>query len=306
MAEKPVARRGRERHDMSYTRTYRQWKAMIQRCENPKHDSYPYYGGKGISVCPEWRNSFTVFYAEMGECPPDMFIEREDNDKNYFKGNCHWATRLEEARHTTRNNNLSYSGKTQPRTAWAEEVGLPPDTIRWRQNDGWTDAQALGFEPPPPDTRGPRAATVTRFWDGRERTLRELSEIGGKSPGTLFAEHSRGWTTERMMARQVGPDEGDIYTVNGKTQNAAAHCAELGLNRTTVSWRLRNGWSPERAFSTDDGRQGENNRKRRRTLTSNGLTLTEKEWCDKLGLSYASFLQRCSRGMDRKKAMGLE
>jgi hypothetical protein len=303
MADKRLPRQTRERHGMSYTRTYSQWKGMLQRCENPKHESYPNYGGRGIVVCEEWH-SFSKFLEDMGECPPSLYIERKDNDGPYCKANCVWDTKKAEARNSRGNVQITCQGRTQPRIAWAEERQINENTIRHRLKVGWSVEQALEFEPAPviQKTRG---EVVRREWNGQLLTLKQLSEICGKHPATLFQEHKRGWSTERMMQREVGPDSGDIYTINGKTQNIAAHCKELGLNKTTVGWRLANGWSPERAFSTDDGRQGENNRKRRRCITHDGITLTEKEWCDRLGISYAAFLQRCHRGIDRKEALGL-
>lgn len=85
------ARKGRP------TREYRTWCNMIGRCENPNVDRYPHYGGRGISVCKKWRESFEAFLADMGRKPsPDHSIDRKNVNGNYEPGNCRWATDSEQ------------------------------------------------------------------------------------------------------------------------------------------------------------------------------------------------------------------
>jgi hypothetical protein len=82
---------------------YHAWRGMIQRCTQPRSKAWKDYGRRGITVCPEWLNSFEQFYADMGARPnPRMSIERIDNDLGYFKGNCKWATQKEQMNNTRR------------------------------------------------------------------------------------------------------------------------------------------------------------------------------------------------------------
>jgi hypothetical protein len=78
---------------MSYTPTYLAWVAMIQRCKSRHHAKC--YSERGIKVCARWRK-FENFFADMGERPKDLTLDRRDNDRGYELGNCRWATRSQQ------------------------------------------------------------------------------------------------------------------------------------------------------------------------------------------------------------------
>ena len=101
---------GKPRHGMTGTRTHAAWLEMRRRCGNPRSQAWPNYGGRGIVVCARWQ-TFENFLADMGECPAEMEIERDDVNGNYEPGNCRWATILEQA-NNKRNNRVTVDGLT--------------------------------------------------------------------------------------------------------------------------------------------------------------------------------------------------
>lgn len=83
-------------HGMRYTTEYNSWMSMISRCTRKEHQSYPYYGGRGITICKRW-DTFKNFIQDMGNKPtPSHSIDRIDNDKGYYPKNCKWSTKSQQ------------------------------------------------------------------------------------------------------------------------------------------------------------------------------------------------------------------
>ena len=119
-------KRNYERHGMTGTLLYSSWKTMIRRCTNVNNPRYRDYGGRGITVCDRWRNSFLAFYEDMGDRPEGMTLEREDNDKGYCKDNCKWATLSEQQwnKRKPRNNTSGHQGVywSKRHQKWVAEI----------------------------------------------------------------------------------------------------------------------------------------------------------------------------------------
>lgn len=136
------------KHGKRNTSENKAWKEMKERCYNPNNSSYHRYGGRGIIVCEEWKNSFEKFYLDMGDKPGKEYsIERINNDGNYEPGNCRWATRKEQSRNRRSNKNIEFNGEIKILTEWAELIGISPSLISQRIRNNWTMDQIFGYEP---------------------------------------------------------------------------------------------------------------------------------------------------------------
>lgn len=99
-------------HGMHASTEYSTWRHIQQRCYNPKNKAWDNYGGRGIRVCQEWRDSFEAFYAHVGPRPSkDLTLDRINNDGHYEPGNVRWATWQQQ--HA--NKRPKGSGNTRPR-----------------------------------------------------------------------------------------------------------------------------------------------------------------------------------------------
>lgn len=132
-------------HGMKKTRLYKIWSSMKVRCSDPNVENYPAYGGRGINVCEEWRSSFESFrdWAFANGYNNKLTIDRIDVNGNYEPSNCRWATIKEQSNNKRTNRLISYKGKTQTLTQWADEIGFLPSTLSERIRTGWSIEKAL-------------------------------------------------------------------------------------------------------------------------------------------------------------------
>ena len=130
-------------HGYSGTPTFKSWDNMRQRCNNPQDDHYLNYGGRGIVVCQRWQGSFENFLTDMGQRPVGCSIDRVDNDGNYEKENCRWATPKQQGRNRRNNVLLTYMGVTCCIGEWAHRTGITGGAIHQRIRRGWSVEDTL-------------------------------------------------------------------------------------------------------------------------------------------------------------------
>jgi hypothetical protein len=147
----------RKRH---HTTEYRIWCKMLNRCLCPTSDSYHNYGGRGITVCQRWRESFQAFLQDVGARPTlHHTLDRINNDGHYELNNVQWATRKAQQRNRRDSLFLTLNDETRPLAEWADILGVNPHSLRCRRYMGWDDRRILTTPIHPRNRRTHKKAT---------------------------------------------------------------------------------------------------------------------------------------------------
>lgn len=137
--------RKHEMHGMYGTKLYKTWNNMISRCYCPSFGRFNNYGGRGITVCDEWRQSFVAFmtWALASGYRDELTLDRIDNNGNYEPNNCRWITNAAQQLNKRTNRHITFNGETKTVKEWADIMGLHPRTLATRLDLGWTAEAAL-------------------------------------------------------------------------------------------------------------------------------------------------------------------
>lgn len=134
----------RTTHGRSKTPEYFAWSQAKARCNDPNHQAFADYGGRGIRMSDRWASDFMAFLADVGERPsPKHTLDRIDNGRGYEPGNCRWVTFTAQHNNRRRNKHLTFEGRTRTIAEWARERRLPVGAIYQRIAHGWTVERAL-------------------------------------------------------------------------------------------------------------------------------------------------------------------
>ena len=113
-------------HGMRQSAEYNIWCGIKARCLNPNNEAFDRYGGRGITMCDRWKDSFENFYADMGPRPGNNYsVERLNNDGNYEPNNCIWATDTDQANNRRTSCFYSHNGVTKTIAQWSRDYNLP-------------------------------------------------------------------------------------------------------------------------------------------------------------------------------------
>lgn len=242
---------GNSTHQMSKTKEHATWSKIKIRCMNKNNPSYPRYGGRGITVCDRWLESFENFYEDMGDAPtPDHTIDRIDNNKGYSPDNCRWATRQEQNMNYSRNIPITINGRTMPLAAWVKETDLKYATVYRRlKYAGNTPEEALGFVKIKPRVhdpdKDPRAVMLTV--DGVTKSLtRWCEELGLDKACVSQRLNKLKWPVKRALGLDSAhkyrypTEKGGVHLieVDGDSKPISQWCDELGLSYEKVHARI--------------------------------------------------------------------
>lgn len=130
-------------HGKRKEKIYKVWANMKARCTNESVSEYKNYGGRGITVCDEWRNSFIAFYewAMANGYNENLQIDRKDVNGNYEPSNCRWVTRKENCNNRTNSHYITHNGETHTISEWARIKGIKRATLSYRINVAKWDAE---------------------------------------------------------------------------------------------------------------------------------------------------------------------
>jgi hypothetical protein len=175
------------------TPEYKAWCSMKDRCYNPRIQSYPHYGGRGIKVCDRWLESFSNFYSDLGPKPsPEHSLDRIDVDGDYCPENCRWASPTEQANNKRHNVYVSYQGKRMTIMQASRLCGIRYVTLYQRFSKG-VRGDAL-FRP----IKGQQPAHLIPY-NGKLVPRAVAARLSGISIHTIEARIHRGWPPERLL-----------------------------------------------------------------------------------------------------------
>lgn len=180
---------------MRHRGEYDVYRFMLRRCTDPENESYEGYGGRGITICDRWLESFTNFFEDMGPRPtPKHQLDRIDNNGNYCKENCRWTTKLVQANNTRTNKLIEYNGETKTLADWARQYGLTHDALQTRLSKyQWPIEKALTTK------ARPRLEGIT--YQGKTQTLIEWSKELGIHERTLRHRLKSGLSLDQVFSQ---------------------------------------------------------------------------------------------------------
>ncbi len=135
-----AATKANTRHGLCHSKLHYMYDNMVKRCYTPSANRYDRYGGRGITVCDEWKNNRSSFYewALSNKWREGLSLDRIDIDGHYCPDNCRFIPLAQQANNTSRNRFLEWQGKRQTVAEWARELNINAGALQHRVDRGWS------------------------------------------------------------------------------------------------------------------------------------------------------------------------
>lgn len=233
-------------HGLSRISEYSIWGTIKDRCLNPNCHKFKDYGGRGITLHPEWIESFESFYEHIGKRPDSSYsVDRINNSLGYIPGNIRWATNTQQANNARSNHLIEFNGITQTMADWSRQTGLSYSALNNRIQGGYSIEEAL-------------TAPVGIKWKNIRRPIefkgvvKSISYWSDKTKIPLSTIRYRldiGWSIEDALTKPCGSGRGRSIEFKGRTQNINAWAISTGIPAGAIKTRLKRGWSIEDALT---------------------------------------------------------
>lgn len=203
------------------------FRETVSRCHNPKHRQYRVYGGRGITVCDEWRYNFDQLVSDMGLRPDGMTLDRIDNDKGYSRDNCRWATRADQSKNSRAPKLVTWRGVTRCVAEWERELGFREGTLKARLGQ-------LGYSVDEAFTKEVKCGgkLQTRAYTPRRKPDMSGVPRGFMSPNTRLSETQRALCEARWRAGESFSALGREFGVTVTTMSNACQGLKAYANRS--------------------------------------------------------------------------
>lgn len=201
------------KHGMDGTRPYRIWVNMRFRCRNPNAANYKNYGGKGITVCKEWDESFEAFWRDMnGTYADNLILDRVNWNKNYTPKNCRWVTPKVSAANRSTSIFVNYKGESVCLAEASRRAGLTRSVVGERRRHGWPEENwfdpiciappkpaKIPKPPKPPKPIKPPPVYMTVATPFGRMQIYDAANHYGIGFCTIYARIRAGWPEERWL-----------------------------------------------------------------------------------------------------------
>ena len=183
----------------SQYRLYRIWQMMRQRCNNKNAENYKYYGGRGICVCNEWENDFSLFalWSFANGYNDNLTIDRIESNGNYEPSNCRWISKKEQTNNRSSNTKYTYDGETHTLSEWADIYKINKETFYTRWSNGKRGTELFAQTKIKKENRKPIE------YNGKTQTIRQWAEEYNINYSTLIKRLDSGMDISIALTKSV-------------------------------------------------------------------------------------------------------